>query len=134
MSLFQLITVPLTVLLGVRSLFRLVRGERPRWRALAGAGIWFAAAAAILRPEATTGIAMKLGIGRGADLVLYVVAISFIAAFFYLYQRIRKLESGLTVIVRRMAIDDAHHASLPPNENANEVPTPADVPDPGREP
>jgi hypothetical protein len=104
MIVFQLIAVPIVLLLFLRSIYRLVKGHRPRWGPLLGAAIWLAAAVAIIRPELSNEVAGLLGIGRGADLVIYIVAISFVASFLYFYQKNRKLESEITEIVRTLAI------------------------------
>lgn len=107
MNLFQLITVPLVITLFARSIFKLVQGKQPRAIVLLGAGIWLAAAIAILQPELTIQIAQIMGIGRGADLILYLLVISFIVLCFYFYNKLRKIESDITEIVRQLAIQDA---------------------------
>jgi hypothetical protein len=104
MIVFQLIAVPIVVLLLLRSAIRAVRGDRPRWTALLGIVVWAAAGTAILAPDLTNRVAGWLGIGRGADLLIYVVALSFAVVAFYFYQRFRKLESQITEIVRELAI------------------------------
>ena len=45
-----------------------------------------------------------MGIGRGADLVIYTAFIAGSVIAFYLYMRIRRMEQQLTEIVRRLAI------------------------------
>jgi hypothetical protein len=112
-TLFQWITLPIVAILFVRSLVVLVRGNQPRGTALLGAVIWFAAGCAILFPEITIRVASWLGIGRGADLVLYILVISYLISVFYVYNRFRKLESNVTEIVRAMAIRDASPPSTP---------------------
>lgn len=104
MSAFQWIALPLVGLLFVRSVYRLAGGERPRAGPLAATGVWGAAAVAILRPEWTTDVAGLLGIGRGADLVAYVVAIVFVLSTFYFYQRVHTLQAELTEVVRGIAL------------------------------
>jgi hypothetical protein len=107
MIVFQFIAVPLCALFFWRSLRRFLRGERHRLLSLISALLWAAAGVAIVRPELTNVVATGLGIGRGADLVVYLSAISFLAAFFYFYQKTRKLESDLTEVVRSLALQDA---------------------------
>ena len=109
MNLFQWIALPILALLGIRALALLARGARPRWWLLLSALIWFAAAVAVLWPDLTTRVARVLGIGRGADLITYVVAILFIVSFFFLHQRYRRLEAELTRLVRRLALDKAEN-------------------------
>jgi hypothetical protein len=69
--------------------------------------IWFAAAAALIWPNATRVVARALGIGRGTDLVLYVSVFAMLAGFFYIYTRFRKLDRALTLLVRELAIERA---------------------------
>lgn len=66
----------------------------------------FAAAAvgAILFPNALTWVANKVGVGRGADLVLYVFAVLFVLVTVALYQRIRHLEDRITELTRAVAL------------------------------
>ena len=104
---FQLVAVPLVALLFLRSAYRVVRRERSRWGSFVGAVIWFSAGVAIVRPEVTNELAALLGIGRGADLLLYLLAISFLASSFYFYQKYHRLESDLTRVVRHLAVREA---------------------------
>ena len=107
MTVFQLIAVPLAALLFIRSAIRFLRGDGHRWVAALSAAIWLAAGITILRPEVTNTVARFLGIGRGADLVLYVLALSFLVSLVYFYHKYRQLNSDLTEIVRSLAIRDA---------------------------
>ena len=103
---FQLVTLPLVTLLFLRCVYRVIRRSRSRVGSFAGAVIWLAAGVAILRPEVTNELAELLGIGRGADLLLYLLAIAFLASVFYFYQKAHRLESDLTRVVRRLAIQE----------------------------
>jgi hypothetical protein len=62
---------------------------------------------AVLRPDDITWVAHKLGVGRGTDLVLYllVVAVSFFAL--NTYMRFRSLETKVTDLARAVALRDA---------------------------
>ena len=73
---------------------------------LSAALIWLLSGIAVWKPEITMKVARLLGIGRGADLVLYVFVIFFIAAFFYFQGQFQRLESHLTTIVRHLALSD----------------------------
>jgi len=67
---------------------------------------WLAAGAVAIQPDWTGIIAERLGIGRGADLVVYLSLI----AIFYLLFRIqiqqKKTEREITKIVRKIALKD----------------------------
>ena len=66
-----------------------------------------AAFLAIIWPDQLTLIARKIGVTRGADLVLYLFALAFLAASFYFYSRCLRLESQLTKVVRHLALAEA---------------------------
>ena len=61
------------------------------------------AAYAVLRPDDVTWVAEKLGVGRGADLVLYLLVVGF--GFFAVstYLRFKELETRLATLARRIA-------------------------------
>jgi small membrane protein len=114
MNLFQYITLPITIVLFVWSLVQLVSGRQSRMIALLGCIIWLAASIAILWPDLTIQVAGFLGIGRGADLVLYMLAITYLISMFYVYQRFQRMEKNITQITRHIAI---HNASKIQDQN-----------------
>lgn len=61
----------------------------------------------ILRPGDTTWLANKVGVGRGADLLLYCLAIAFFAFVVNTYLRFRNLELRFAELVRAVALRDA---------------------------
>ena len=64
------------------------------------------AAFSIFFPELLTMLARSLGIGRGTDLVLYGLIVSFLVFMATTYQRFRHMETTLTQLSRRIAIDE----------------------------
>jgi hypothetical protein len=62
---------------------------------------------AVLRPDMMSWIANKVGVGRGTDLLLYIVTVVF--AFFSLntFLRFRDAERRLTQLARAVALRDA---------------------------
>jgi hypothetical protein len=109
MNLFQWLTLPVllaVLLIEVVGLVRKPTGTRLRWlRAL----VWAAAAAAIVYPELPQVLANQIGIGRGADLVLYLFVLAFLGVTFYFYSRYLRLQGQLTDVVRYLAIQNARH-------------------------
>jgi hypothetical protein len=106
MNLFQGLTLALFLGLALITLSAAMRGARKRvvafWMA-----VWAVGAASIIWPHATAVIAHRLGIGRGADLLLYVSVLVMFVAFFYVYTRFRRLDRQITLLVRRLAIQNA---------------------------
>ena len=64
------------------------------------------AAFSIFFPELLSRVARLLGIGRGTDLVLYGLIVSFMVFMATTYQRFRHMESTLTKLSRRIALDE----------------------------
>jgi small membrane protein len=126
MTLFQLIAFPITFGMGLRSALRLLRGDRHRLRGILGTLLWIAAAVTILVPSATTEIANRLGIGRGTDLVTYLVALAFLWSWFYFHQKITRNTRHLTDLCRALAVERALRqyppfASPPPERSGPEL-------------
>ena len=65
---------------------------------------WMAALLAVLLPETTVVLAHALGIARGVDLALYVLAVLFLWAHYQHYIRYKRLEEHITVLVRELAL------------------------------
>lgn len=61
----------------------------------------------VLRPEWSSRLAQLLGVGRGADLVLYLGLIGLAFISLVLYSKLRIVEQRLTDIVRAVSIDQA---------------------------
>jgi hypothetical protein len=107
MSTFQLLAVGTLLALVCRDVlgyFRRPTGSA--WRLLR-AGVWVLAGGAILNPLLVQSAAELLGIGRGADAVLYLSVLVFLWVSFALYARQLRLERQITQIVRHVAIHEA---------------------------
>ena len=62
---------------------------------------------AVLRPDWVTWVAHKVGVGRGADLVLYLLAVAFVFVSVNTYFRFKVQESRFTELARAIAVRDA---------------------------
>lgn len=62
---------------------------------------------AVLRPDDTTWVAQRLGVGRGADLLLYVLVVVFAFYSVNTYLRFKNIERRLTQLARSIALRDA---------------------------
>lgn len=65
------------------------------------------AVVAIVFPSATTAVANLIGIGRGADLLLYGLIIVFVGNSIIVQRRHRQLEEQITTLARREALLEA---------------------------
>jgi small membrane protein len=107
MNFFQPLMLPvLAAALGVE-LVGLVRKPAVRRLRLLRAAVWAVAAVAIANPEVPQAVANRIGIGRGADLVLYLFVLAFLGVSFYFYSGYIRLQGQLTEVVRHLAIQDA---------------------------
>ena len=67
MLVFQLLAIPLAVLLFLWGAVRFFLGDRPRWIALSRPLLWLAAAVAVWRPDLTTMMGFMRAAARAAD-------------------------------------------------------------------
>jgi hypothetical protein len=67
----------------------------------------------IFFPGMLTHIARFFGIGRGTDLVLYGLIVSFLVFMATTYQRFRHMETTLTKLSRRVALDEVNRSQSP---------------------
>jgi len=107
MSPFQLVALPLIAVLFVATVAATFRGSVARREGFLWSLLWLAAGTAIALPEITAALARALGIGRGADLVLYIAVVVMLVGFLTVYTRLRRLRREITLIVRHLAIRDA---------------------------
>jgi hypothetical protein len=61
-------------------------------------------AVSVFFPQSLTWVANLLGIGRGADLLVYVVTIALIAFAATTYRRFRQVEKDQTALARQLAL------------------------------
>ncbi|MFH1890160.1 MAG: DUF2304 family protein [Candidatus Kuenenbacteria bacterium] len=67
---------------------------------------WLAVGVAFVIPESLTKLANILGIGRGADLVLYVAVVVVFYLMFRIFIRLENMEKNITKVVRKNTLDD----------------------------
>lgn len=107
MTTFQVVALPLLAVFVLLTAIQLGRRRIAPRIGFAWIALWIAAAVSIADPNILVRAAHFLGIGRGADLVLYLSVIFSFSAFFITYLRFRRVDEQLTAIVRHIAIRDA---------------------------
>ena len=107
MTLFQVAALILVAVMCVATLTAFFRSGFARRDALAWSLVWGAAGVAIAWPELTTWAARRLGIRRGADLVLYCAVVVMMVGFLMVYSRLRQVRRDLTLVVRHLALREA---------------------------
>ena len=114
MNVFQTLIMLLFVTLAVLTLSAGLRGTVPKRVVAAGLLLWTFGAIATVWPHTVGDLAHALGVGRGADLLLYMTTLSLAVVCFYMYVRFRRVERQLTLLVRRLAMDAATETTTPP--------------------
>jgi hypothetical protein len=72
-------------------------------------GFVLLAATAVLFPRLLTQLAQVLGVGRGADLLLYGLTVFFLGYVASSYRRMRQMEQQVTTLARELALRAAVH-------------------------
>lgn len=70
------------------------------WIIVGGVGVY---------PDVANWLAIALGVGRGADAVVYVALMAVFYILFKIFTRIERIERNMTSIVREIALRDAAH-------------------------
>ena len=66
--------------------------------------LWVGAAIVVLMPSVASLIARVLGVGRGADAVLYVSIIALFTLVFRIFLRLDKIDRDITLLVRKASL------------------------------
>ena len=67
-----------------------------------------AAVISILFPDITTIVASWVGVGRGTDLILYMLLIAFLSYAVVSFRRLNEFERRITALARELAIAQAN--------------------------
>jgi hypothetical protein len=96
--------------------------HRVVWRGFVVGGL-VAAALAVIFPGRLTWLAHKVGVGRGADLVLYVMVVVFMLVSVILFRRISDLERKYVVLARALAVREAQefNSHEPPPDSGQDA-------------
>jgi hypothetical protein len=85
----------------------------PALRRLAVCALVIAGCLSVVFPSGVTHLANVLGVGRGADLVLYTLAVASLFGWIGTHKRLRQIEDDIVTLARRIALDSA---TSPTNE------------------
>ena len=69
--------------------------------------VWLAAIVAVTNPNEVTRFANVLGVGRGADIILYMVTLAFLSVSFFFYAQQLRLRRELSKLAGYIAIRNA---------------------------
>ena len=68
---------------------------------------WIAVGGVALSPQTTDVVAKLVGVGRGADFIIYLSMIALFYLIFRLFGKIEDVEREITKLVRKLAIEEA---------------------------
>jgi hypothetical protein len=104
MNFFQVVFVAFCIFQLWCSLSKL--HETPKFFGIVYAVIWLLAITFLLNPTMSTEVANLFGVGRGADLILYLLVFLSLWGHYQYYLRYRKIEIHITTLVRQLALQE----------------------------
>ncbi|MFD2646380.1 DUF2304 family protein [Devosia albogilva] len=103
----MIIQLLLCVALALIFIYAVSQRRRAFLPALSMAAVALAGGVLVLLPQLANDIAHVVGVGRGADLVLYCLAVLTLAAVLNIHLRLRSDREVVTELARRLAIQSA---------------------------
>lgn len=83
---------------------RVRQGALTRVTAILWSLLWLGAGAVVIRPDLASSFAALVGVGRGADAVLYLSVIFLFYLVFRIFLRLDKIDRDITVVVRAIGL------------------------------
>lgn len=107
MPLIQVIIVAFALYALTRAVLRFRSGELHLGQVALWSAFWIGVGVVAVIPQTTSWLASAVGVGRGADLVIYCSIIALFYAVFRLFVRIERMERHITGLVRQIGLRDA---------------------------
>lgn len=119
MTVIQIVLICFSAFAFSRALLRFRRGDLPFVHLLLWFVFWLGVVIVALRPEVSVALASLLGVGRGADVVVYLALVLLFYLVFRMFGKIEDLERQITRVVRAAALEKLDgqgpaRRSLPP--------------------
>ncbi len=106
MSVIQIVILLFAGFAMSRTIFQFKRGALTIAWLLFWILFWFGTGLVAVLPQTTDVIARFVGVGRGADVVIYVSLTVLFYFIFRLYIKIEQVESEVTRLVRKLSLDE----------------------------
>jgi hypothetical protein len=87
-----------------RTAHQFFRRRVPAFWALAWATVWLGAGIVVLLPQTADMLARFAGVGRGADMIMYLALVLLFYLLFRLYAKLEGVEREISVLVRKIAL------------------------------
>jgi hypothetical protein len=104
--LIQYLLVFLLLLIIYRIIIKYKQGLLGSRDLLFWTSFWIVVGIIVIRPEVTSFVADLVGVGRGADLVVYLSIVLIFYIIFQITVKIEKIERNITKIVRTVAMEE----------------------------
>ncbi len=116
--------IQVILLFGVALLFAFFLKHHGTSRAAAWVKIAFVLAGAfgvfaVLRPDDVSQFAQLVGVGRGTDLLVYVLAVGFAFYTIHTYLRFKEMEGRYARLARAIALQNGRYVGAAPAEGAD---------------
>lgn len=105
-SAIQTVLVAFGIFALSRVFIRFRRGGLPLLALVLWVAFWCGVIFVALDPTATMGLARLLGVGRGADVVIYLALVALFYLLFRMFGKVEDLERQITRVVRAAALKD----------------------------
>ena len=102
----QIFLLALFALALIKVVMKYYRGELSSGTAISWIIFWLLAAAIVAQPDLTSTVAKLFGVGRGADVVVYLAFGSLVFLVLSRLVKIEKLNREITTVVREKALKD----------------------------
>lgn len=106
MSVIQILIVVFAAFALWRTVRQFRRGALTMAWLLAWILFWLLAGFVAVLPQTADALARFVGVGRGADAVIYVSLAAIFYLIFRVYVKIQQVESEITQLVRKIALDE----------------------------
>lgn len=106
MSIIQMLISAFALFAITRTILQFKKGAVTRKWLLFWILFWFAAGTVAALPQTTDVVARFVGVGRGADVVIYFSLVVIFYLIFRLYVKIEQVEVEITRLVRDRSLDE----------------------------
>lgn len=113
MTVIQIVLILFSAFAFSRALLRFRRGDLPFVHLLLWFFFWLGVVIVALRPGVSSALAHVFGVGRGADMVIYLALMVLFFLVFRMFGKIEDLERQITRVVRAAALEKLDGQSGP---------------------
>jgi small membrane protein len=104
-NLIQFVLLAVILFMAIHAIAQKLRGEIGPVQLMAWLAVWIGGAIVVVFPDLSTKLAARFGVGRGADLVIYVAIPILFYAVFRLLLRTERLNREITELTRALALE-----------------------------